>query len=41
MVGIAGFNLMRTNNGTIAVFEQGTSGNVKECTVKTKVIALD
>jgi len=41
MVGMASFNLMRANNRTIAVFEEGTAGNIQECTIKTKVIALD
>jgi len=42
MVSASGFNLMRANNGkTIAVFEEGSAGSVKELTIKTKIIALD
>ena len=39
--GVAGFNLFRVNGRTIAVFKEGTAGNIKECTIKAKVIALD
>ena len=39
--GVAGFNLMRVNGRTIIVFKEGSAGNIKECTIKTKVIALD
>ena len=41
MVGIPGFNLMCSNSKIMAVFEKGTAGNIKECTIKAKVIALD
>jgi hypothetical protein len=39
--GIPGFNLFRVNGRTLAVFKEGTAGNIKECSIKTKVIALD
>lgn len=39
--GVAGFNLISVNDKTIAVFEEGTAGNIKECTIKAKVIALE
>lgn len=39
--GVIGFNLIRVNGRTIAVFEEGTAGNIRECAIKTKVIALD
>jgi hypothetical protein len=39
--GVAGFNLLRVNGKTIAVFKEGTPGNLKECSIKAKVIALD
>lgn len=32
---------MRRNVQTITVFEEGSAGNIKELTIKTKVIALD
>jgi len=41
MVGMLGFNLMYVNGRTIAVFQEYTPGNIKECTIKAKVIALD
>jgi hypothetical protein len=41
MVGIPGFNIMRMNNRTIIVFEEGSAGNIKELTIKAKVVALD
>jgi len=41
MVGPAGFNLMNVKNKTIAVFEWGTEGNIKKCSMKARVIALD
>jgi hypothetical protein len=41
MAGIPGFNLMRVNGKTIAVFEEGSEGNIKEMTIKAKVIALN
>ena len=41
IIGIGGFNLIHLNNKVIAVFEEGTTGNIKECTIKAKVIALD
>jgi hypothetical protein len=42
MVGTPGFNLMRMNSRTIAVFEEFSGqGNIKEITIKAKVIALD
>jgi hypothetical protein len=41
IIGIGGFNLMHINNETIVLFEEGTEGNIKECSVKAKVIALD
>jgi hypothetical protein len=40
-VGISGFNLIRVNHRTIAVFDEGTAGNIKEASIKAKVIALD
>ena len=40
-VGINGFNLIRVNRRTIAVFDEGTAGNIKEASFKAKVIALD
>jgi hypothetical protein len=40
-VGINGFNLIRVNSRTIAVFDEGTAGNIKEASIKAKVIALD
>lgn len=36
-----GLNLIRLNDKTFAVFKEGTAGNIKECTIKAKVIALD
>ena len=42
MISASGFNLMHAKNGeTIAVFEEGSAGTVKELTIKTKVLALD
>jgi hypothetical protein len=41
MVSFPGFNLIRANGKTIAVFKEGTAGNIKECSIKAKVIALD
>lgn len=41
MVGISGFNLMCLNNKAIAIFKEGTAGNINECTIKAKAIALD
>ncbi len=41
IIGMGGFNLMHLNNKVIAVFEEGTAGNIRECTIKAKVIALD
>lgn len=41
MVGMLGFNLMYVNGRTIAVFQEYIPGNIKECTIKAKVIALD
>jgi len=41
MVGMLGFNLMYVNGKTIAVFQEYTPGNIKECTIKAKVIALN
>lgn len=41
IIGIGGFNLMHLNDKVMAVFEEGTQGNIKESSVKTKVIALD
>lgn len=41
MVGMSGFNLIRMHNRTIAVFEEGSPGNIQELTIKAKVIALD
>jgi hypothetical protein len=42
MVGFPGFNLMRLGSRTIAVFEEFSGqGNIKEITIKAKVIALD
>lgn len=40
-VGINGFNLIRVNSRTIAIFDEGTAGNIKEASIKAKVIALD
>jgi len=40
-VGINGFNLMRVNDRTISVFDEGTAGNIKEASMKAKVIALE
>ena len=39
--GVEGFNLLRINDRTIAIFGEGTAGNLKECSIKAKVIALD
>jgi hypothetical protein len=39
--GSTGFNLLRINDEIIAVFKEGTPGNIKECSIKTKAIALD
>lgn len=39
--GVAGLNLIPVNGEIIAVFKEGTAGNIKECTIKAKVIALD
>jgi len=36
-----GLNLMCLNDKTIAVFIEGTAGNIKEASIKAKVIALD
>jgi len=36
-----GLNLMCLNDRIIAVFEEGTAGNINECTIKAKVAALD
>lgn len=41
MAGISGFNLMRINGRSIAVFEEGGPGRIDEFTIKTKVIAFD
>jgi hypothetical protein len=41
IVSIGGFNLIRVPGKTIAVFQEGTAGNIKECSIKAKVIALD
>ena len=41
LVGIVGFNLMNVKDRTIVVFDWGTEGNIKECSIKAKVIALD
>lgn len=41
IIGIGGFNLMHLNNKVIAVFEEGTPENIKEASIKTKVIALE
>jgi len=41
IISIGGFNLMRLNNKVIAVFEEGTPGNIKEASVKAKVIVLE
>ncbi|MHB0945584.1 MAG: hypothetical protein ACYC3B_00245 [Sedimentisphaerales bacterium] len=41
MVDASGFNLMQINNRTIAVLKEGTVGNIKECTIRAKVIALE
>jgi hypothetical protein len=39
--GVSGFNLLRVNGKTIAVFNEGTAGNIKETSIRAKVIALD
>lgn len=36
-----GLNLMHVDDRTIAVFIEGTGGNIKEASIKAKVIALD
>jgi hypothetical protein len=42
LVSTPGFNLMRMNGRTIAVFEEFSGqGNIKEITIKAKVIAID
>jgi hypothetical protein len=41
MIGIPGFNLMHLNSKVITVFEENTPGNIKKCSIKAKVIALD
>jgi len=41
MVVPPGFNLMRINGRTIAVFEEGGPGRIEDITIKAKVIALD
>jgi hypothetical protein len=41
IIGIGGFNLMHLNNKVIAVFEESPMGNIKEYTIKAKVIASD
>lgn len=42
MVGTPGFNIMRINGRTIAVFKEFSGqGNIKEIAIKAKVLALD
>jgi hypothetical protein len=41
IIGTGGFNLMRVNNRIIAVVEDGTPDNIKQASIKAKVIALD
>jgi hypothetical protein len=41
MVGIPAFNMMCINGRPIVVFEEGGPGNIKELTIRTRVIALD
>ena len=42
LIGTPGFNLMRMSDKIIAVFEEFSGqGNIKDITIKTKVIALD
>lgn len=41
MVGTPGFHLMRVGGKTIAVWEKGGPGNIKELTIKARVIAFD
>jgi hypothetical protein len=41
LIGLGGFNLMNLNNKMISVIEEGTPGNIKEASIRAKVIALD
>ncbi|MDD5135496.1 MAG: hypothetical protein PHP01_08815, partial [Phycisphaerae bacterium] len=41
IIGIGGFNLMHLDNKVIAIFEESPLENIKEYTIKTKVITLD
>ena len=42
LIGSSGFNLVRMSDKIIAVFEECSGqGNIKDITIKTKVIALD
>lgn len=41
MVGTSGFNLIQISNRTIAVFEEGSPGSIKEVTIKAKIVAFE